>query len=300
MVLRRLRRWLLLRDPEIRYIVNVGVDDIPEVEDPLGPSASIFGAAGKNIERASRFLDSDDALKYFIHGMEEKIEYTVSFFGGMGGVVLLLANSPRKLEGPWFMLVDSDEGWIARLLVYNSVITGAQVHTPSGTLHGRMALEVIETAGGQARIVALKLKRRLAEWDPGRLSVYVRGIDRQHQFLVANLNILYLGLVSGEDADALEKVLDNLVDYTKFHFRSEEVLMDRFNAPLSHASMHKRQHKEFTKRVTGFLEKYKAGEADLTLDVLSFLANWLQGHIAGTDRRFGRWLKYEAKAPIAD
>ena len=60
-----------------------------------------------------------------------------------------------------------------------------------------MALDVIETAGGQARVVALKLKRRLAEWDPGRLSVYVRGIDRQQQFLVAILNILYPGLVAG-------------------------------------------------------------------------------------------------------
>ena len=206
------------QEPEIRYIVNVGVDEIPEVEDPIGPSASIFGAAGRNIERASRFLDSEDALRYFIHGMEEKVEYSMKFFGGTGGVVLLLANSPKKLEGPWFMLVDSDEGWVARLLVYNSVITGAQVHTPSGTLHGKRALGVIETAGGQARVVALRLKRRLAEWDPDRLSVYVKGIDRQHQFLVANLNILYLGLVAGKDVDVLEKVLDNLLDYTKFHF----------------------------------------------------------------------------------
>ena len=76
--------------------------------------------------------------------------------------------------------------------------------------------------------------------------------------------------------------------------------MDKFNAPLSHASMHKRQHREFTERVTGFVEEFKAGEAGLMLDVLGFLANWLQGHIAGTDRRFGRWLKYEARAPITD
>ncbi len=81
---------------------------------------------------------------------------------------------------------------------------------PRGPLHGRMALDVIEAAGGQARVVTLKLKRRLAEWDPGRPPVYVRGIDRQQQFLVAILNILYLGLVAGEDVDALGKVLDNL------------------------------------------------------------------------------------------
>ena len=48
------------------------------------------------------------------------------------------------------------------------------------------------------------------------------------------------------------------------------------------------------------MEEFKAGGAGLTLDVLGFLASWLQGHIAGTDRRFGRWLKYEAKAPMTD
>jgi hypothetical protein len=74
-----LRKRLLLRNSEIRYIVSVGVDEMPEVEDPIGPAASVFGAMGKNIVRASRFLDSGDTLKYFIHGMEEKLEYTVSF-----------------------------------------------------------------------------------------------------------------------------------------------------------------------------------------------------------------------------
>ncbi len=56
MVLRMLRERLLLRNSEIRYIVSVGVDEIPEVEDPIGPAASLSGATGKNIERASRFL----------------------------------------------------------------------------------------------------------------------------------------------------------------------------------------------------------------------------------------------------
>lgn len=47
MVLRMLRKRLLLRSSEIRYIVSVGVDEIPEVEDPIGPAVSVFGGYGE-------------------------------------------------------------------------------------------------------------------------------------------------------------------------------------------------------------------------------------------------------------
>ncbi len=299
-MLRRIRRWLLLRDPDLRYIVEKGVDSIPEVEDPITPKVSILGAASGSLERLSRFLDSEDALRYFIQGLEEKVEYSVRLLGSRGGLILLLASSPRRLEGPWLLLVDTESGFIARLLIYNGVITGAQAVTPRGPTYGRAALSMLDDEWGEARVIAIKLKNRLVEWDPDRLSVYVKGIDRQHMFLVANLNILYLGLVSGEDREAIEEVLRNLGGYTRFHFRSEERLMDKFGYPEELFSRHRKEHREFIDKVTGYIEKYEAGEAELTLDLLGFLASWLQGHIAGTDRRLGKWLKYEAKAPITD
>ena len=299
-MLRRIRRWLIMRDPDIRYIVNVGVDDIPEVEDPVTPSASLLGAAGSNIERASRFLDSEDALKYFLQGMEDKVEYEARLIGARGGLILLLARSPVKLEGPWLLVTEGEEGWVGRMLVYNGVVTGAQVLTKTGPLYGRRALEHIDEAGGSVRVVAIRLRKRLADWDPGRLSVYVKGIDRQHMFLIANLNMLYLGLVAGEDRGALEEVLKNLGEYTRFHFRSEERLMDKFTYPEELAEKHRREHRSFVDKVENYIEKYREGSAELTLDLLAYLASWLQGHIAGSDRRFGKWLKFEARAPITD
>lgn len=299
-MLKRLRRWLLLRDPDLRYIVQVGVDSIPEVEDPVTPKASLLGAASSSLDRASLFLDSEEALRYFIQGMEERMEYTARLLGAKGGLILLLAASPRKLEGPWLLVVEGEEGWVSRLLVYNGVVTAAQAVTPTGPVYGRRALSLIEDSRGEARVVAIRLKRRLVEWDPGRLSVYVRGIDRQHMFLVANLNMLYLGLVAGEDRGAMEEVLGNLGEYTRFHFRSEERIMDKFSYPEELFSRHRREHSDFVEKVSGFTEKYKAGEAEITLDLLGFLAAWLQGHIAGTDRRLGKWLKYEARVPIVD
>lgn len=109
-MLRRIRRWLLLRDPDLRYIVEKGVDEIPEVEDPVTPRASVLGAASGSLERTSRFLDSEEALRYFIQGVEERVEYTARLLGARGGLILLLAGAPRRLEGPWLLIVEGGGG----------------------------------------------------------------------------------------------------------------------------------------------------------------------------------------------
>ncbi len=116
--------------------------------------------------RTSLFLDSEEALRYFIQGVEERVEYTARLLGAKGDIILLLAASPCRLEGPWLLVVESEEGWVARLLVYNGVITAAQAITPMGPLYGRRALGVIEESRGQARVVAIRLRKRLVEWIP--------------------------------------------------------------------------------------------------------------------------------------
>lgn len=100
MVIRRLKRWLLLRDPELRYIVEVGVDEIPEIEDPVTPRAAILGAAGGDIERTSRFLDTEEALRYFLQGMEQKLEYSVRLLGAAGGADTPASRGAQEARGP--------------------------------------------------------------------------------------------------------------------------------------------------------------------------------------------------------
>ena len=58
-------------------------------------------------------------------------------------------------------------------------------------------------------------------------SVYIKGIDSQHRYLVTVLNNLYIGILAGEEKKVVGETLNSLVDYTKFHFRSEERLFDR-------------------------------------------------------------------------
>ncbi len=289
-----LERWRLLRNPEVRYIVEVGVDAIPVFQRPRPPAIGVIGGVAETIDETSGLLLDVGVVGFFERKSAKRLVYDAVLLG-RDGLLLILAAAPSRLRGPWLLRLRGDE-LTATLLVYDEVVTGAAVEDAGETRYGRSAAEALEEATGSFRVEAVALRERIAEWRPREMTIYVRGIDRQHQFLVENLNMLYIHAVAGAAREVLDKVLGNLVDYTRFHFRSEEVLMEKYRYPG--LQLHRREHRAFTDRVTRFYAMWKSGETSLTLEVLRFLATWVAGHIAGTDHLFGEWLRREARAPI--
>jgi len=122
----------------------------------------------------------------------------------------------------------------------------------------------------------------------------VRGLDNQHKYLVSTLNSLYHATIVGEAEKVVSVILKRLVDYTKFHFRSEEILMDKYGYASERKEIyerHVREHRSFVHAVARFREKYEAGEEALTVDVFKFLATWVANHVAGTDRDYGVYFR---------
>ena len=140
------------------------------------------------------------------------------------------------------------------------------------------------------------LRTVLYRWGP-EFSVYVKGLDRQHMYLVTTLNNLYRFLLSGQPRKVMDRTLDALSEYTRFHFRSEELLFDKYGYPR--AEQHRREHRGFVDKVTEFMEKYRANEEKLTIDVLHFLASWVRSHILGSDHDYAEWF-YERDLPFVD
>ncbi len=134
----------------------------------------------------------------------------------------------------------------------------------------------------------------LMDWSDG-LSVGVQMVDTDHKRLVQLVNQLYDAVTAGHGKDALGKVLDGLIDYTKTHFAREEAEMARTHYPDGPA--HVRQHRDFAKKVLDVQAQFKAGnQAVLSLQVMSFLRDWLLQHIQGTDRQMGAWLQQHPMA----
>lgn len=123
----------------------------------------------------------------------------------------------------------------------------------------------------------------LIAWNEN-LSVNIKEINEQHKKLIAMINDLNSAMGSGKGKDVMGQILSGLVEYTKTHFKREEELMQKHQYPgyLSHKAL----HDALTKQVVDTMNKFQEGKAIVTVEVMSFLKDWLVTHIQNTDRKY--------------
>jgi hemerythrin-like metal-binding protein len=125
--------------------------------------------------------------------------------------------------------------------------------------------------------------------------VGIESIDAQHQQLFAIGRELYEAMSAGRGKASLALVLDRLVQYAAVHFVHEERLMRMYDYPDS--LKHKLQHDELTKKVLKFQKDFEGGMASMTVQLLEFLRDWLEGHIRVSDFAYVPYLKQ--KTPVS-
>jgi hemerythrin-like metal-binding protein len=123
----------------------------------------------------------------------------------------------------------------------------------------------------------------LIEWNPN-LSVNVSQIDAQHKNLIKIVNDLHAAMSAGKGSEKTKEILMNLVAYTKVHFSTEEDLMNKHSYPAF--LTHKKEHDDLTKQVVDFQTQYSSGRANLSIELMNFLRNWLVNHIQGIDKKY--------------
>lgn len=120
------------------------------------------------------------------------------------------------------------------------------------------------------------------------MSVKVKEFDDHHQKLVKLLNNMYDAVEAKKGNDVIEKVLNELINYTKYHFAAEEKLFDTHNYPGKQKQ--KQAHSDFTKKLLDFQTKFKSGNAVVDILLMNFLKSWLTTHIMGDDKQYGPYL----------
>jgi hemerythrin-like metal-binding protein len=115
-------------------------------------------------------------------------------------------------------------------------------------------------------------------------SVGVLSIDEQHRALLDIINRLHGVMSRGGAADELKGVLGELVAYTLYHFSHEEQMMDRCGYPG--LAEHKRIHSALLGQVEAFQKELVGGRATVSLQLMTFLKDWLSKHILETDMRY--------------
>ena len=134
------------------------------------------------------------------------------------------------------------------------------------------------------------------EWK-AEYSVGCAEIDRQHQQLFAMAGELHRAMLESHASDVLTGLLNKLVDYTKYHFASEERQMRHFAFP--DYERHRQEHAELTSQVLEYQQKVMSGKVGASIGVMQFLADWLKRHIQQSDQKLGAHLRARMRGSSA-
>ena len=127
----------------------------------------------------------------------------------------------------------------------------------------------------------------LISWNES-LSVGYEPIDEQHRRLIELINMLQDATTHGGDQHVMGDVLDGLIEYTRFHFATEERLMEAYKYPLN--ALHTKAHTELRRRVVALRGQFTAGKPVISVNVQLFLKDWLASHILRSDMALGSFL----------
>ncbi|MCL5063036.1 MAG: bacteriohemerythrin [Nitrospiraceae bacterium] len=123
----------------------------------------------------------------------------------------------------------------------------------------------------------------LMSWSDN-LSVNIKEIDEQHKKLVGMVNDLHDAMKMGKGNDVTGKILTGLIQYVGTHFATEERLMKTHNYP--DFVKHKAEHDNLTKKAIELQKQHQEGKSVLTIELMSFLKDWLSNHIMGRDKAY--------------
>jgi hemerythrin len=125
------------------------------------------------------------------------------------------------------------------------------------------------------------------EWKES-YSVGVQLLNDQHKVLVGHLNTIYELFSSPEKREQVGTLLSELEQYALVHFRSEENLFIKYK--YRELDKHSLEHRFYEQKVSEFKTRFDSSDEKVPLDMLEFLADWLTGHIQGSDQEYRRYL----------
>jgi hemerythrin-like metal-binding protein len=121
------------------------------------------------------------------------------------------------------------------------------------------------------------------EWND-KFSVGIPEIDEQHKKLFEIISTVFDGIAERNDRELLKTAFDKILDYTKYHFATEEGYFVKFNYP--DAVEHKQQHAKLIEETLALKEQYGEGSLGVNLELIDFLTHWLQRHILLHDKKY--------------
>lgn len=120
-------------------------------------------------------------------------------------------------------------------------------------------------------------------------SVGVEEMDNEHRKLLTLINHLQTAIHYQTGGGFEQEALNELMDYTRYHFQHEEELMQQYGYPNLEA--HQKLHREMVAQAEAFVADYRSKGHKALAGVADFLKDWLIHHINGTDKDYGAYIQ---------
>lgn len=116
----------------------------------------------------------------------------------------------------------------------------------------------------------------------------IEEIDKQHRRLFEiGARVYDLSHVDGayDRYDDIMEVIQELLDYTQYHFKYEEELMEKYQFPR--LSVQVKEHNYFVAKIKSLLAR-DIDEDQMTAlqEIVDFLSEWISTHITFEDRQY--------------
>ncbi|KAB2845499.1 MAG: bacteriohemerythrin [Melioribacteraceae bacterium] len=123
----------------------------------------------------------------------------------------------------------------------------------------------------------------LFQWN-NSFSVNNVDIDKQHKKLVELINSLHDAMGQGKSREVLGVIFNDLISYTKSHFKFEENCM--LDKKYPDYTAHRLEHQKLTNQVLKLKQEFDSGKVVISIDLLNFLKDWLKKHILESDKKY--------------
>lgn len=119
-------------------------------------------------------------------------------------------------------------------------------------------------------------------------SVNVKEIDIQHQKMLQLVNNLHSAVETCIDKNDLKKLLIELVEFTRMHFSTEELLMKKYDYPELVA--HHKEHRMLLQHMSDLVNAVSGGNCPTFYSDYDVSTDWALIHISEHDKSLGAFL----------
>lgn len=128
-----------------------------------------------------------------------------------------------------------------------------------------------------------------------RYNLDIPDIDKQHQKLFEIGGRVYDLAMTDDDYDHYDEIielLNELLDYTEYHFKFEEELMAKYQYSGLNEQIH--DHNFYVQKIKSISSRdVDTEQQKTTLELVDFLSEWISSHIMFSDRKYA--MEFKAK-----